>query len=322
MSSLRRFWLCLCCALATGCQVTGSAAAPPRASVPPAPSAAPYGPIPVALTLDDLPGTVDPTPGYPKSQVMADLIATLRAHGLERVVGFANGSAASDADTELGLRRWIEAGFELGNHTFSHCSAGERDVAAFLEDVDRNQAYLAQRAGSAPRYFRFPFLERGRTAAERIQITQALARRGFRVANVSIDFADWAFAPAFLRCTLAADERALSALSEAYMQDAMAALFWSVEAGQRLFGRTIPQILLIHALVPTARNLDALLRAYEAQGVTWITLEEALRDPVFEEPPERDHGDTSALAEAIRGQHADLRSSVPRPLALLELVCR
>jgi peptidoglycan-N-acetylglucosamine deacetylase len=335
MHRLLLFWLPLCLVVA-GCQT--------RASRPPARVAGPedtvpgagnsvllargtarfdaYGPIPVAVTVDDVPGAVDPTPGYPKSQVMADLIASLRTHGIERVVGFANGSAVTDSDTELALTRWIDAGFELGNHTFSHQSARTLGGTAFLEDVARNQAYLQQRAGVTPRFFRFPFLERGTSAAERVSITRALAHAGYRIANISIDFADWAFVPAYQRCGAAADRAALAALGEAYLQSAKAALFWSVETGQRLFGRTIPQVLLIHAQVPTATNLDALLSAYEAEGVIWISLEQALRDPVFAEPPERDHGDTSALAEAIRQQRADLRSSIPRPLSLLELACR
>ncbi|HEX6242491.1 MAG TPA: polysaccharide deacetylase family protein [Polyangiales bacterium] len=310
--------------LVLGCHAPCPAA---RATQPDRPGAvaagvAAYGPIPVAVTFDDLPGAVDPTPGYPKSQVMADVIASLRAHGLRRVVGFANGIAVSDADTELALARWTEAGFELGNHTFSHLGPRELGPAAFLHDVERNQRFLSERTKAPPRYFRFPYLERGNTPDERVEITRALAQGGYRVANVSIDFADWAYVAAYTRCGAARDEAALAGLSQSYLQSAMHALFWSVEAGQRLFGRTIPQVLLLHVQVPTARNLDALLDLYEEQGVTWITLEEALRDPVFAEPPDVDHGDTSALAEAIRAQHADLRSSVPRPLSLLELACR
>jgi peptidoglycan/xylan/chitin deacetylase (PgdA/CDA1 family) len=281
-----------------------------------------YGPIPVAVTIDDLPGMVDPTPGYPKSQVMADLIRVLAAHGIARVVGFANGSAVSDADTELALTRWIEAGFELGNHTFSHRSARELGSAAFLDDIAKNQAFLTERTRVPPRFFRFPFLERGNSPTERVAITRALASSGYTIANVSIDFADWAFVLPYARCGAAGDQAALAALSAAYLQNAKAALFWSVEAGQRLFGRTIPQVLLLHAQVPTATNLEALLSAYEAEGVRWISLDEALRDPIFAEPPDLDHGDTTALAEAIRHQRADLRSSIPRPLQLLELACR
>jgi peptidoglycan/xylan/chitin deacetylase (PgdA/CDA1 family) len=321
------FGVCLLAACAPRVTAGPAATSQPCPVAAPSPTApnAPlrYGPIPVALTIDDLPGTVEPMPGYPKSRVMTELIATLQAHGVTNAVGFVNGVAASDADAQLGLTRWIEAGLAVGNHTFSHRSARELGAVGFLEDVARNQAFLLPLLhGATPQFFRFPYLERGNSPEERIQITQALAQQGYRVANVSIDFADWAFVQAYVRCTARGDEAALRSLSEGYLQNAVAALTWSVEAGQRLFGRTVPQVLLLHALVPTARNLDALMTSYEEQGVRWIALEEALRDEAFAEPPDRDHGDTTNLAEAIRQKQDDLRSAIPRPMALLELACR
>jgi hypothetical protein len=172
------------------------------------------------------------------------------------------------------------------------------------------------------RYFRFPYLERGNDPGQRIAITQALAQDGYRVANVSVDFADWGFAPAFARCSARADPRALDALRESYLQNANAALFWSVENSAHLFGHAVPQVLLLHAQAATAENLDALLSAYEQAGVRWITLEEALRDPAYAEPPERDHGDTALISEAIRVSGAKLSSFIPRSLSLLDLACR
>jgi peptidoglycan/xylan/chitin deacetylase (PgdA/CDA1 family) len=282
-----------------------------------------YGRIPVAITVDDIPGTVDAAPGYPKSRVMAEIIRTLRAHQVAQVVGFANGVAAEGPDALAGLSAWVEAGFEIGNHSYSHRSARDLSVPDFLADVAQNQAFLLPLlSGKRPVYFRFPYLERGNSPSERIQITQGLARDGYRVANVSIDFADWAFVSAYTRCAARGDQAALQALSEAYLQHASAALFWSVEAGQRLFARSIPQVLLLHAHLATAQNLDALLRAYEREGVVWIGLDEALRDPAYAEPADVDHGDTTIIVEATRRSEIELRSGVPRGIPLLELACR
>ncbi len=254
---------------------------------------------------------------------MAGIVAALKAHQIAPV-GFVNGIYAdADSDALAGLKLWIDAGFELGNHTYSHQSARALAVASFLADVDKNRSFLRALAPQhALRFFRFPYLERGNSPSERIAITQALAREGYRVANVSIDFADWGFAPAFARCLARADQPALKALSESYLQNASAALFWSVESSAQLFGRAIPQVLLIHAHAATADNLPALLSSYEQAGVVWITLEEALSDPAYAEPPERDHGDTALIAEAVRTSGAALSSFIPRSLGLLELVCR
>jgi peptidoglycan/xylan/chitin deacetylase (PgdA/CDA1 family) len=270
-----------------------------------------------------LPGSYDALPDYPKSRAMAAIVAALKAHQIAPV-GFVNGIYAdADADAQAGLMTWIDTGFELGNHTYSHQSARALSVSAFLEDVRKNRAFIGHLAPERTlRFFRFPYLERGNSPSERIAITQGLARDGYRVANVSIDFGDWAYAPAFARCRARADANALRALSESYLQSASAALFWAAESSAQLFARALPQVLLIHAHAATAENLPALLAAYEQAGVTWITLEEALRDAAYVEPADRDHGDTALISEAIRTSGAALKSFVPRALPLLDLACR
>jgi peptidoglycan/xylan/chitin deacetylase (PgdA/CDA1 family) len=297
-------------------------AAPARLTAAPPRTAAAR--LRLAITIDDLPGNEVPTPAWPKSKLMGELVRILRAHRVPAPVGFVNGIyATAQPDAELALRQWIEAGFELGNHTYSHLSANELTVSAFLADVARNEALLpAKPATDGPRYFRFPYLERGGTPEKRKSLREALHEQGYRIADVSVDFADWAFTPPFARCAAAGDETALRALSTAYLENAMAALYWSHESAQKLFGRAIPHVLLLHAIVPTARNLDALLTAYETAGVELIALRDALADPAYAEEPGTDHGDTNALSEAMRRQHAPLFSFVPRSISLLELACR
>lgn len=286
----------------------------------PAPARIHTAPLRVAVTIDDLPGNEVPTLAWPRSRIVGELIASLRAHAVPAPVGFANGIyAAGDDDAARALRSWSEAGFELGNHSYAHQSANQLEIDAFLADVARNDALLPPPHG-AQRYFRFPFLERGGTPERRAALRRALHARGYRIADVSIDFADWAFTGAYARC--ADDEAALNALREAYLERALAALYWSHESALALFGRPIPHVLLLHAIVPTARNLDALLDAYAQAGVELISLGEALEDPAYREAPDLDHADTNAIGEAIRRQGAPLRSFVPRAAALLDLACR
>jgi peptidoglycan/xylan/chitin deacetylase (PgdA/CDA1 family) len=253
---------------------------------------------------------------------MKTIVEVLKAHAVAPV-GFVNGVyAEGDPDALLGLQAWIDAGFELANHTYSHQSARALSVPAFLDDVRRNELFVQGVApGRSMRYFRFPYLERGNDPEQRIAITRELARAGYRVANVSIDFADWGFAPAFARCFATGNQAGLAGLRESYLQNASAALYWSAETSARVLGRAIPHVLLLHAHAATAEYLDALLTEYEHARVRWITLEEALRDPAYAEPPERDHGDTALIAEHARLSGQKIASFIPRSLPLLELVC-
>ena len=56
------------------------------------------------------------------------------------------------------------------------------------------------------------------------------------------------------------------------------------EVARRKLGRDVDHILLLHASTLVADNLDAVLSALEAQGFEFISLEEALRDPVYQRP--------------------------------------
>jgi hypothetical protein len=51
-----------------------------------------------------------------------------------------------------------------------------------------------------------------------------------------------------------------------------------------LFGRPIKQILLLHANELNADNFDALAQLIKARGYRFITLDEALSDPVYQFP--------------------------------------
>jgi peptidoglycan/xylan/chitin deacetylase (PgdA/CDA1 family) len=129
--------------------------------------AVPAGERSVAVTFDDLPG---PRAGLVSNEVSAlrentrKLLATLRARGVP-AVGFVNegklfvsGGGAADAEARTAvLKMWVDAGLELGNHTYSHPDLNTTPLAEFEDDVVRGEpvtrALLAAR-GRKLRYFR------------------------------------------------------------------------------------------------------------------------------------------------------------------------
>lgn len=280
-------------------------------------------PLRVAVTVDDLPGSLAST-AWPKSRIVQTIVAALVAHRVPAPVGFVNGIYGDDADAERALGAWLAAGFPVGNHSFSHVSANQQRPEAFVADVQRNHAWLAERMSQPQltRYFRFPYLERGESPEQRAAIRTALSGHGYRVAGVSLDFADWGFVGAYLRCLDKADDFALTQLGLGYLQNARASLFWSSETSERVFGHAVPQVLLLHAIVPTALNIEALLTQYEQEGVQWIPLTTALADAAYAEPVQEDRGDFDVISEQIRRKRLPVYGFMPRALPLLELACR
>jgi len=63
------------------------------------------------------------------------------------------------------LQQWLDAGLELGNHTFSHTDLHRASVQVFQRDVlegEKVTRRLLAAKGNTPRYFRHPFLHTGR----------------------------------------------------------------------------------------------------------------------------------------------------------------
>jgi hypothetical protein len=51
--------------------------------------------------------------------------------------------------------------------------------------------------------------------------------------------------------------------------------------------REVAQVLLLHVGLADAETLDALLTAYEKEGARWVTLQQALADPVYAFDPDQ-----------------------------------
>jgi peptidoglycan-N-acetylglucosamine deacetylase len=93
-------------------------------------------------------------------------------------------------------------------------------------------------------------------------------------------------------------------------------------AGRQIYGRPIPQVLLLHVGAFDAEMIGPLLTAYEAQGVEWITLDEALADPIYADVPTEDEITQGTLLDLMieaRGVAAPPR--IGQPAALLDALC-
>jgi peptidoglycan/xylan/chitin deacetylase (PgdA/CDA1 family) len=94
----------------------------------------------VAITFDDLPST------HGDLQTMIDvtrrLLQTIKESGVP-AIGFVNEAklyapGQIDERTSL-LRMWLDAGLDLGNHSFSHISIDRTPISAYKEDVIKGE---------------------------------------------------------------------------------------------------------------------------------------------------------------------------------------
>jgi peptidoglycan/xylan/chitin deacetylase (PgdA/CDA1 family) len=184
------------------------------------------------------------------------------------------------------LKQWLAAGNPLGNHTYHHSDLDKMSARAYTSDIEKEDRLLESLAPFSPliqkrRMFRYPFLNEGNSLAKRNAIRTYLSRNGYRVAQVTTDYYDWAWTDAFTRCSDKGDTKSIAWLKSHVVDSANIHLRDSNRIASRLFDRDIPQILLIHVGVFDALTLDGILRNWREQGVQFISLDDALVDPVY-----------------------------------------
>jgi len=277
----------------------------------------------VAITLDDLPTHGSLPPGTDRLAVIDAVIATLQRHRVVGTVGFVNGGELSVAPDHLGvLRRWLAAGYPIGNHTLSHIDLHRSDVRSYLADVERNEEALAPYAPPrAPRLFRYPYLHEGDTLEARRAVRTALHARGYVVAPVTIDFSDWVWNEAYVRCVATGDSGAVAVLRQRFLRDAQVALDWSERSARLLIGRSIRHVLLLHLGAFDALMLDDLLTMYERRGVRFIPVAEALTDPIYSIDPGMT-GRANFLLQLLHATGRRRAQEPPDPVPELDTMCR
>jgi peptidoglycan/xylan/chitin deacetylase (PgdA/CDA1 family) len=243
----------------------------------------------VVITIDDLPCAhcAEGTWG----QVTDDILSTLQAHRVP-AIGFVNeGKLYRDGVLDSArfqlLERWLEAGMDLGNHTFAHRGATRTTVAEFEEDVVKGEQFLRplmEQHGRTLRYFRHPFLQTGATPQRRDSLNALLGKLGYTVAPVTFDNDEYIYAFCYEHAKRAKDDSLMRALSEGYQAYMVSSVLFHEAEARSFFDRDIAHILLIHANALNATQLDGLLTWFEQQGYSFITLEEALQDPCYQLP--------------------------------------
>ena len=235
----------------------------------------------VAITIDDLPRGLD---GGPRdfSTLKAMTVKLLQPFRERRipVTGFVN--AGRYSGDESGLREllalWIDAGAQLGNHSYSHPDINTVSLDAYTADVLKGEQPLRDvlaAHGQSLKYYRHPYLHVGASPEAKKGLASFLADRGYTVAPVTLDNADYAFAAAYVKV------ETRSRVRREYVPYIESTVEFFESRSVEVVGREFPQILLIHANQLNADLIPELLAMFERRGYRFVTLDEALSDPAY-----------------------------------------
>ncbi|MEM8900597.1 MAG: polysaccharide deacetylase family protein [Bacteroidota bacterium] len=246
----------------------------------------------ICITVDDLPTVTYRHGGLENQQIITKgLLSALKQHDAP-AIGFVNErklhrKGKLDSARYYLLKDWLDAGMELGNHTYSHPDYNRLTLAEYKAEIQKGEVHtrpLVESYGQSLVWFRHPFLHTGQTEAKNDSLDQVLEELNYQTAFVTIDNEEYLFAYAYDSAMYVKDEPLMKKVADDYIFYMQEKLLFYENMSRKLFGRNIPHTLLLHANRLNADYLDELLQMHADHGYSFVSIEEASSDVAYEHP--------------------------------------
>jgi len=232
----------------------------------------------------------DRLPAADITALTTKLLTTLRDQKVP-VVGFVNEKKLykpGEVDQRIKvLQMWLDYGFELGNHSYSHMSLNQNELKDWEEDVVRGETVtriLLEQRKMKLRYFRHPYLDSGRDLETRRKAEEFLTQRGYRIAPITLDGWDWMFAGLYEDAKKRNDSAMQDKIAKEYLAYHDAVFAYTEQLSVKIVGYEPRQILLLHASNLEADHIGELLDVLRKRGYRFIALGDALSDAAYSLP--------------------------------------
>ncbi|MBZ5688769.1 MAG: polysaccharide deacetylase family protein [Acidobacteriia bacterium] len=278
-----------------------------------------------AITFDDLPLNGDLPPGVTRVQIAVDTLAVLKARRAPPAYGFINAKKLEgNADAAEALKLWA-ASEPFGNHTYGHMDLNANPAEAFEREIEENEPALELLAGKDGNWhwLRYPFLREGETVEKRRAVRAYLQAHGYRVAQVTLDWEDYLWNSAYARCVAKKDAPSIAWLKSSYLSIESSYLDLDRDLAKTVYGHDINHVLLLHLGAFSSAILPDALDLMQKKGFTFVTLEEAESDPVYEGDPDVGSKYGGTLLELwMEAKKIKFPSVMEKPYKQLQEICK
>src|ERR1022692_4455719 len=254
----------------------------------------------LAITFDDPPLNGLLPPGVTRVETTANVLAILKKRHVPPVYGFINAKKLEgNPDGAEALKLWAAAE-PVGNHTYSHLDLEQNTAEAFERDIEEDEPVLEllQMDGDW-HWLRYPYLHEGDTVEKRRGVRAYLKSRGYRIAQVTLDWEDYLWNTAYARCIAKNDAKSMEWLKSSYLSTASAFLDLGREQAKLIFGHEISYVLLMHLGAFSSTILPEALDLLKKKGFKLVTLEKAQSDVAYESDPDVGLHDAGTLLDQM-----------------------
>ena len=278
----------------------------------------------LAITMDDLPLNGMLPPGVTRAETTKNVVAILKKRHVPPVYGFVNAKKLEgNADGAEALRLWVAAE-PVGNHTYSHMDLELNPPEAFQRDIEENEPALELLAVTDNwHWLRYPYLREGDTVEKRRAVRAYLKTRGYRIAQVSLDWEDYLWNGAYARCSAKNDAKSIAWLRSSYLDTAAEFLDLGREQAKLIYGHDINHVLLLHLGAFSSAILPEALDLLKKKGFKLVTLDEAQSDAAYEGDPDVGLHDAGTLLDQwMQVKQIKYPEHAEKPYKEIEAVCR
>ncbi|HYJ92849.1 MAG TPA: polysaccharide deacetylase family protein [Pyrinomonadaceae bacterium] len=245
----------------------------------------------IAITFDDLPVVSLEDDVAVRQEITRKLLKNI-SDAKVPAIGFVNENKLytdgkrDEAKVKL-LQQWLDAGLNLGNHTFSHMNLNNNPLEKYEDEILRGETItkgLLQARSRQIRYFRHPYLMTGKTLETKQKLAEFLTAHGYTIAPVTYDNDDYVFARAYDIAKRNGDDKLRAQIGAAYIPYLESKFDYWERQSVKLFGREPKQVLLLHANSINADYFGKVAEMLKRRNYKFITLDEALADDVYKLP--------------------------------------
>jgi peptidoglycan/xylan/chitin deacetylase (PgdA/CDA1 family) len=185
------------------------------------------------------------------------------------------------------LEQWMQPGFDLGNHFFSHADVDSLSVEQAEREILHGEATirpLLETVSREPRFLRFPYNHTGDTKEKHDALAAFLSAHGYQMAPCTIDTTDYEFNQTYALALARHDMQTAARVRADYIAYSAAEIDWYTKLDRQVFGRDVIHVMLLHDSPLNADTIEAVISLFVQRGFRFVTLAEALKDPAYATP--------------------------------------
>lgn len=251
----------------------------------------PLGRLKLAVTVDDM--TLfrgwPYKPGDGSVRVTNAFIQAFASHRIPGVYQFSNTAPLqTNPELEKVYELWVEQGHHVGNHTHNHPCINWLDADKYTQDIELAEKYIGRYINAAPRRcFRFCMDMWGDTECKCAAVLDSLQKMAYTPVPISVGFMDTRWNAVYCRTAKRGSAEELAWLRDRYIDVAVHELRVHAANARAVFGRDPAHIWMLHGTSIAADCLERILERFCEAGVDFVSLDEAMADPMNAQVPPR-----------------------------------